>query len=53
MKNQMAIGTTSTLHEWTSFLTVLNESKNPEKPLLKKTDSPSRLVYRLAKQFAK
>jgi hypothetical protein len=53
MKNQITSGSTSTLHEWTSFLTVLNGSKNPEKPLLKKTDSPSRLVYRLAKQFSK
>jgi hypothetical protein len=53
MKNQTAIGTTSTLREWTSFLTILNGSKNPDKPLLKKTDSPSRLVYRLERQFSK
>lgn len=53
MKNQALMNTMSTLQEWTNFLTVLNGAKGSNKPLLKKADCPSRLVYRLTKQFPK
>ena len=53
MKNQVAINPTSTLQEWTNFLTILNEPNTLNKPLLKKTESPSRMVYWLTKQFPK
>jgi hypothetical protein len=52
MKNQ-AHGSPSTLQEWANFLTVLNGSKNTDKPLLKKAATPSRLVHHLDQQLPK
>jgi hypothetical protein len=51
MKNQETNGNPSTFQELASFLNVLNGNKNSDKPLLKKSESPSRMVYHLEKQF--
>ncbi len=51
MKNQALSGNPSTFQEWASFLSVLNGSKNSDKPLLKKTESPYRMVFHLEKQL--
>jgi hypothetical protein len=53
MKNQSAVNNPSTLQEWASFFTVLNANKNSDKPLLKKAESPSRLITHLEKEFSK
>lgn len=53
MKNQTSLNFSSVAQEWNAFLSVLNSSKNSEKPLLKKAEAPYRLVYHLEKQFQK
>jgi hypothetical protein len=55
MKNQVlsANPSTSTLQEWASFLNVLNGNKNEKGALLKKAESPDRIVMHLEKQFSK
>jgi hypothetical protein len=52
MVNQ-ATNTQSTMQEWLSFRSILNEKLRSEKPLLKKSQDPTRLIYHLAKQFPK
>ncbi len=52
MINQ-ASNTQSTMQEWLSFRNILSEKVRSEKPLLKKSDDPARLIYHLAKQFPK
>ena len=43
----------STMQEWLSFRIILNEKERSDKPLLKKSEDPARLIYHLAKQFPK
>jgi hypothetical protein len=43
--------TVTTLKEWSSFLMVLNSKKNSSEPLVKKANSPARIVHHLEKQF--
>jgi hypothetical protein len=53
MKNQESIGDPSTFQELASFLNVLNGNKSSASPLLKKADSPDRIIMHLEKQFSK
>jgi hypothetical protein len=43
----------STLKEWSNFMTVLNEKKYSDKPLLHKAQAPSRIMVDLEKQFSR
>lgn len=51
MKNQTALNFSPVAQEWNTFLTVLQQNKNSNKPLLKKAESPLRLVDHLEKQL--
>ncbi len=51
MKNQTALNFSPVAQEWNAFLTVLQENKISKKPLLKKVETPFRLVNHLEKQF--
>ena len=53
MTTQTLTNNTSTLQEWASFLNVLNGNKNQDAPLLKKTNSPQRIVMHLERQLPK
>jgi hypothetical protein len=44
-------GISSTLREWSNFLSVLNTRKFSDQPLIRKTDSPVRIIDHLEKQF--
>jgi len=48
-----AINTQSTLEEWKSFQSILNNKAEGEKPLIKKSDGSQSLIYHLSKQFSK
>ncbi|MCC6371614.1 MAG: hypothetical protein IT236_11465 [Bacteroidia bacterium] len=52
MKNQATTGNPSTFQELASFLNVLNSNKSSGSPLLKKAESPERIVMHLEKQFS-
>ncbi len=51
MKNQTKLNFSPVAQEWNAFLTVLQENKISKKPLLKKVETPFRLVNHLEKQF--
>ncbi len=53
MKSQVISGNTSTLQEWSNFLSVLNGNKQQSEPLLKKTSSAQRIIMHLEKQLPK
>lgn len=52
MKNQTINVNPSTFQELAGFLNALNSSKFSQEPLLKKTEAPLRMLYRLEKQLA-
>jgi hypothetical protein len=41
----------STLKEWSNFMTMLNNKKRTDRPLLKKARVPQQMVSHLEKQF--
>lgn len=43
--------TATTLKEWSNFLTVLNDRKNSDQPLIKKSGSPFKIMDHLQKQL--
>lgn len=51
MKNQTTLHFSSVAQECSAFLTILHENKDVKKPLLKKDETPLRLVHHLEKQF--
>jgi hypothetical protein len=44
-------GNAASLGEWSSFLSVLNNKGNASEPLIKKADSPVRIIDHLEKQL--
>jgi len=52
MNSQVFSTQSSTLQEWSSFLSVLNGNKSQE-PLLKKNGSEQRIIMHLEKQLPK
>lgn len=53
MNKQSAASHTSTFKEWTNFLAELNNKKNSDAPLLKRSASPDLIVMHLEKQFSR
>ena len=54
MNNQVNTGnSTSKFQELASFLNKLNSSKSSASPLLKKAESPDRIIMNLEEQFSK
>lgn len=53
MNGHVISETPSTLQEWASFLSVLNNNKNSEKPFFQQTNSATRIVTHLEKHFSK
>lgn len=53
MSSQAFSPKTSTLQEWSSFLSVLNGIKKDEGPLLKKSGSAQQIILHLEKQLPK
>lgn len=53
MNNQANTGNSSKFQELASFLNKLNSSKSSPAPLLKKAESPERIIMHLEEQFAK
>jgi len=51
--NLPSTNSASTMQEWQNFRNILSEKEKSGKPLLKKTDDPTRLIYHLGKQFSK
>jgi len=53
MESQVFAKNNSTLQEWSSFLSVLNGTKNLNEPLLKHSGSAQRIIMHLEKQLPK
>jgi hypothetical protein len=45
------VTTATTLKEWSSFLTVLNNRKEDDEPLFRKSGSPYKMMVHLQKQL--
>ena len=43
----------SSFQEWASFMSELSSCKRSDKPLIKKAETPERLVHHLEKQLLK
>lgn len=53
MTTSLAENSSSTLREWVDFFSVLNDNKKEGVSILKKADSPLRIMNTLEKEFSK